>query len=79
MLSQGLWHYISGMGCDMVRLLCHLGWFVVWVAVAGAQTTVIDADGTPVVIRDTSRIVAIGGPVTEIVYALGVGCPAGRC
>lgn len=33
--------------------------------------TVTDASGAPVVIRDASRIVAAGGSVTEIVFALG--------
>jgi len=33
--------------------------------------TVTGADGKPVVIADASRIVALGGTVTEVVYALG--------
>lgn len=41
-------------------------------ASAGART-VTDAAGRTVEIADTSRIVAIGGAVTEIVYALGFG------
>lgn len=40
---------------------------------ATAQTTVTDADGQPFIIRDTSRVITLGGPVTEIVYALGAG------
>ncbi|MEM7029028.1 MAG: hemin ABC transporter substrate-binding protein [Chloroflexota bacterium] len=32
-----------------------------------------DIDGNEVVIEDDSRIVALGGPVTEIVFALGAG------
>jgi iron complex transport system substrate-binding protein len=42
-----------------------------WAGVVSAQTTVMDAEGQPVVIRDTSRLVSVGGPVTEIIYALG--------
>ncbi len=38
-----------------------------------AQTTVRDAFDQSVLIQDTSRIVALGGSVTEIVYALGAG------
>lgn len=44
------------------------------VAVALAQTvTVTDAEGKQVSITDTSRVLTLGGPVTEIVYALGQG------
>lgn len=42
-------------------------------APALAQTTVTDANGRSITIRDTSRIVSIGGAVTEILYALGHG------
>lgn len=34
---------------------------------------VLDADGNLVVIEDLSRIITLGGPVTEIVFALGAG------
>lgn len=34
---------------------------------------VTDAEGRVVEVRDTSRIVAIGGAVTEILYAMGLG------
>ena len=37
-----------------------------------AETTLTDATGRAVTITDTSRIVAIGGAVTEILYALGL-------
>jgi iron complex transport system substrate-binding protein len=40
---------------------------------ATAQVTVIDASGRGVRIADASRILCIGGDVTEIVYALGAG------
>jgi iron complex transport system substrate-binding protein len=38
---------------------------------ATSPVTVTDANGKPVVIADASRTVALGGPVTEVVYALG--------
>lgn len=40
---------------------------------ANEPVTVIDAFGEEITITDTSRIVTVGGPVTEIVFALGVG------
>lgn len=42
-------------------------------ATASAQVTITDADGKPFTVRDTSRVITLGGPVTEIVYALGAG------
>ncbi|MCS7080664.1 MAG: ABC transporter substrate-binding protein [Chloracidobacterium sp.] len=50
-------------------------------ATQAAARTVMDANGRPVAITDVSRVVAAGGSVTEIVYALGaegalVGCDA---
>ncbi|OYT70493.1 MAG: hemin ABC transporter substrate-binding protein [Chloracidobacterium sp. CP2_5A] len=50
-------------------------------ATQAAARTVMDANGQPVAITDVSRVVAAGGSVTEIVYALGaeaalVGCDA---
>lgn len=50
-----------------------LGVAVILAAPAAAQTTVTDATGRSVTFRDTSRIVSIGGAVTEILYALGHG------
>jgi len=38
-----------------------------------APPTVINADGEEVVIEDASRIITMGGSVTEIVFALGAG------
>lgn len=38
-----------------------------------AQSTVVDGAGRSVTIADTSRIISVGGDVTEILYALGVG------
>lgn len=40
---------------------------------AAAPVTIQDAEGKPFVVKDTSRVVTLGGPVTEIVYALGAG------
>lgn len=42
-------------------------------ATASAQVTVTDAAGKPFLVRDTSRVITLGGPVTEIVFALGAG------
>jgi len=53
------------------------GWFVIAVAVlmaspaAAGEVTLTDAGGRTVQVADTSRILAIGGDITEIVYALG--------
>ncbi|RDV03570.1 heme/hemin ABC transporter substrate-binding protein [Undibacter mobilis] len=53
------------------RVLIALGVLGVLAAPAVAETMVTDATGRSVTIRDTSRIVSIGGAVTEILYALG--------
>lgn len=45
--------------------------FVLSGTMSQAETTVTDADGRTVTIADSSRIVAIGGDITEILYALG--------
>jgi iron complex transport system substrate-binding protein len=42
-------------------------------APATAEVTVVDAGGRSVRIADASRVLCIGGDVTEIVYALGAG------
>jgi iron complex transport system substrate-binding protein len=42
-------------------------------AASGAEVTVVDAGGRSVRVTDASRILCIGGDVTEIVYALGAG------
>lgn len=39
---------------------------------AAAPVTIVDAAGRSVTVADTSRIVAVGGTVTEILYALGL-------
>ena len=38
-----------------------------------APVTITDADGNPVVITDSSRVVTLGGVITETAYALGAG------
>ncbi|HWP47903.1 MAG TPA: hemin ABC transporter substrate-binding protein [Candidatus Limnocylindrales bacterium] len=50
--------------------------FFISLAVAGTtlvQTLLAGADDESIIIRDRSRIVTIGGSITEIVYALGQG------
>lgn len=42
-------------------------------AAVAAEVTVVDAGGRNVRIADASRILSVGGDVTEIVYALGAG------
>lgn len=42
------------------------------IAAAAAPVTLTDAAGRTVTITDTSRIVSVGGTVTEILYALGL-------
>jgi len=42
-----------------------------WIALVRAGEPVRDARGIEVIIEDASRIVSIGGSVTEIIYALG--------
>lgn len=59
------------------RLTIALAW--VLLAIAGyaaavrAEVTVVDAGGRSVRVTDASRILCIGGDVTEIAYALGAG------
>src|SRR5882757_5512675 len=38
-----------------------------------ADTTITDAGGRQVRVADASRILCVGGDITEIVYALGAG------
>jgi iron complex transport system substrate-binding protein len=40
---------------------------------AQEAVTVIDADGNEITITDTSRVITVGGAVTEIAFALGAG------
>jgi len=46
---------------------------VVDVPVSPLPRTITDTDGNEIVIEDDSRIIALEGPVAEIVYALGAG------
>jgi len=59
------------------RLRIALAWAVLAIAaspsVSLAEVTVVDAGGRGVRIADASRILCIGGDVTEIAYALGAG------
>jgi heme transport system substrate-binding protein len=58
----------------LVSIAAALAILVLSVQASGAQSRAItDAAGRKVEIKDTSRIVSIGGAVTEILYALGVG------
>lgn len=40
-------------------------------APAAAEVSITDVEGRAVVVRDASRVVSVGGALTEIVYALG--------
>ena len=56
-------------GCALAALVAALA----GVQLATAETRVVDAAGREIVINDASRIVSIGGSVTEVLYALGMG------
>jgi iron complex transport system substrate-binding protein len=56
----------------MQRLLLPLVLAFLAAPAVAAPVTLVDAAGRSVTVTDTSRIVAIGGTVTEILYALGV-------
>ena len=49
-----------------------LAWPLVGPGTLSAETQIIDATGRTVMIRDSKRVVSVGGAVTEIVYALGL-------
>lgn len=49
-----------------------LAFFLAAGTAVAAPVTLVDAAGRTVTVADTSRIVAVGGTVTEILYALGV-------
>lgn len=59
------------------RLALALAWALLAIAggpvAASAEVTVVDASGRGVLIKDASRILCVGGDVTEIAYALGAG------
>ena len=54
-------------------LLLGAATFGLIVTAARADVTVTDATGRKITVTDTSRIVSIGGDVTEILYALNAG------
>jgi iron complex transport system substrate-binding protein len=62
---------------DGRRLATVLAWLLLAVAAAPAgsraEVGVVDGSGRSVRVNDASRILSIGGDVTEIVYALGAG------
>jgi len=57
------------------RLSIALAWVLLAIgpAVSQAEVTVVDAGGRSVRVTDASRILCIGGDITEIAYALGAG------
>ena len=55
----------------MRRLIAAAIALIATAAPAWAEVSVTDAEGRAVVIRDASRVVSVGGALTEIVYALG--------
>lgn len=54
-------------------LICITNVVVIAAQDSSEPVTVVDAFGNEVVIEDASRIVTIGGAVTEVAFALGVG------
>src|SRR6266550_1694227 len=54
-------------------LLVAVAWFSARGSCGADAITVEDATGRAVVISDASRIVSVGGAVTEILYVLGLG------
>ena len=58
---------------NLARLALTLAVLVAPAGAADCDPIVVrDAAGQPVTIRDNSRIVSIGGAITEILYALGL-------
>ncbi len=56
--------------------MIHTFGLFVWMALScviafGADVSVTDSNGNQIVVNDSSRIVAVGGDITEIIYALG--------
>jgi heme transport system substrate-binding protein len=52
-------------------LVCLLAAGILGVSQARAEVTLTDAGGRSVRVADTSRVLSIGGDITEIIYALG--------
>lgn len=42
-------------------------------ASSGAPVTIVDADGNEVQVTDASKVVTLGGVITETAFALGAG------
>lgn len=60
-------------GAMLVRTLLLTGAAALMLSAAAAGVTVVDGGGRSVAIDDATRILSIGGDVTEILYALGAG------
>jgi iron complex transport system substrate-binding protein len=60
-------------GAILVRTLLLTGTAALMLSAAAAGVTVVDGGGRSVAIDDATRILSIGGDVTEILYALGAG------
>ncbi len=60
-------------GAILVRTLLLTGAAALMLPAAAAGVTVVDGGGGSVAVDDATRILSIGGDVTEILYALGAG------
>ena len=60
-------------GAILVRTLLLTGAAALMLPAAAAGVTVVDGGGRSVAVDDATRILSIGGDVTEILYALGAG------
>lgn len=60
-------------GATLVRTLLLIGAAALMLSPAAAGVTVVDGGGRSVAVDDATRILSIGGDVTEILYALGAG------
>lgn len=60
-------------GATLVRTLLLTGAAALMLSSAAAAVTVVDGGGRSVAVDDATRILSIGGDVTEILYALGAG------
>lgn len=60
-------------GAMLVRTLLLTGAAALMLSAATAGVTVVDGSGRSVAVDDATRILSIGGDVTEILYALGAG------
>lgn len=60
-------------GAILVRTLLLTGAAALMLSATAAAVTVVDGGGRSVAVDDATRILSIGGDVTEILYALGAG------